>query len=175
VLGTECLGALPFSLGAESTKLLAEAALAVLLFADASTVDARAARDDAERFVSASGRIFELALLAGTWMVLCLEVGAGFAIHVIAAGKADPSIAVLRIQGLALIASFAIVACGFPVLSMRRYRAVIYSNLGALAVSAALTLALVPSLGARGAAIAAVVAETGLAIAVAIVLVRSQR
>jgi O-antigen/teichoic acid export membrane protein len=146
----------------------------VLVVSAAFPILARAARDDAERFVSASGRIFELALLAGTWMVLCLEVGAGFAIHVIAAGKADPSIAVLRIQGLALIASFAIVACGFPVLSMRRYRGVIYSNLGALAVSAALTLALVPSLGARGAAIAAVVAETGLAIAVAIVLVRSQ-
>jgi NhaP-type Na+/H+ or K+/H+ antiporter len=47
VLGAEVLDILPLSLGAESTKLLAESALAVLLFADASSVDARAARDDA--------------------------------------------------------------------------------------------------------------------------------
>jgi O-antigen/teichoic acid export membrane protein len=150
-------------------------AIPLLVVSAAFPIIARAARDDAERFAHASGRIFELALLAGTWLVLCLEVGAGFAIHVIAGGKADPSIAVLRIQGLALIASFAIVACGFPLLSMHRHRAVIYSNLGALAISAALTLALVPSLGARGAAIAAVVAETALAITTALVLMRSQR
>ncbi len=47
VLGGEALDILPLSIGTESTKLLAESALAVLLFADASSVDARAARDDA--------------------------------------------------------------------------------------------------------------------------------
>jgi O-antigen/teichoic acid export membrane protein len=147
----------------------------ILVVSAAFPIIARAARNDSARFAYATARIFELALLAGTWLVLCLEVGAGFAIHVIAGARADPSIAVLRIQGLALIASFAIVACGFPLLSMHRHRAVIYSNLGALAISAALTLALVPSLGARGAAIAAVVAETALAITTALVLMRSQR
>ncbi|HMN99710.1 MAG TPA: cation:proton antiporter [Miltoncostaeaceae bacterium] len=48
-LGTEGLDILPLSLSldAETTKLLAESALVVLLFADASTVDARAAGGDA--------------------------------------------------------------------------------------------------------------------------------
>lgn len=46
-LGTEGLDILPLSLGAESTKLIAESTLAVLLFADAATVDARAALNDA--------------------------------------------------------------------------------------------------------------------------------
>jgi NhaP-type Na+/H+ or K+/H+ antiporter len=46
-LGSEGLDVLPLELDAEGTKLLAEAALVVLLFADASTVDARAARGDA--------------------------------------------------------------------------------------------------------------------------------
>jgi len=134
---------------------------------------ARAEREDSARFALASGRIFELALLAGTWLVLCLEVGAGFAIHVIAAGKADPSIAVLRIQGLALIASFIAVACGYPLLMMRRYRDVLASNLIALAISAVLTLSLAPSLGARGAALAALVAEIGLAVSQAVMLKRA--
>src|ERR1019366_5995674 len=105
----------------------------------------------------ASARIFELALFAGTWLVLCLEVGAAFAIHVIAGGRADPSIVVLRIQGPALIASFVAVACGYPLLMRRRYREVLYANLLALAISAVLTLSLAPSLGARGAALAALV------------------
>ena len=44
VLGVRALDVLPLSLNAESTKLLAELTLGVLLFADAATVDARAAR-----------------------------------------------------------------------------------------------------------------------------------
>jgi O-antigen/teichoic acid export membrane protein len=146
-----------------------------LVISAAFPILARAERDDHDRFNLASGRIFELALLVGTWMVLCLEVGAAFAIHVLAADKADPSIAVLRIQGLAVLATFVSVACGFPLLTMRRYRAVLYINIGALILSGVLTLALAPSLGARGAAIAAVIAETGLAGAEAIVLTRSAR
>jgi len=146
-----------------------------LVISAAFPILARAERDDPERFSSASARIFELAILAGTWLVLCLEVGARFAIHVIAANKADPSIAVLRIQGLALIASFAAVACGYPLLTLRRYRAVLFINLGALVLSAILTLILVPPLGARGAAIAAVIAESALAVAEGIVLVRGAR
>ena len=40
-----------------------------------------------------------------------MEVGAGFAIHVLAADKADPAILVLRIQGAAVLATFVAVAC----------------------------------------------------------------
>jgi O-antigen/teichoic acid export membrane protein len=141
-----------------------------LVISAAFPILARSERDDLARFNLASARIFELAVLAGTWLVVCLEVGAPFAIHVVAGGKAEPSIDVLRIQGLALIATFVAVACGFPLLTLRRYRAVLYTNLGALVVSAALTLILVPQWAARGAAVAAVVAETSLAVAVAILL-----
>ncbi len=144
-----------------------------LLIGAAFPILARAERDDPRRFDYASGRIFELALLAGTWLVVCLEVGAAFAIHVLAANKADPAIAVLRIQGAAVIATFVAVACGFPLLTLRRYRAVLASNLLALAISATLTLALAPSLGARGAAIAALLAEAGLAISQVVMLGRT--
>jgi O-antigen/teichoic acid export membrane protein len=144
-----------------------------LVIGAAFPILARAHRDDRERFEYASGRIFELALLAGVWLVLCLEVGAEFAIHVLAADKADPAIVVLRIQGAAVLATFVAVACGFPLLTLRRYRDVLLSNLLALAVSATLTLALAPSLGARGAAGAALVAELGLALSQAVMLKRA--
>lgn len=146
-------------------------AIPVLVISAAFPILARAERDDTARFNLASGRIFELALLAGTWLVLCVEVGAGFAIHVIAG--ADPSIAVLRIQAPALIASFVAVACGYPLLMRRRYREVLLANLLALAISAALTLALVPPMGARGAALAALVAEAGLAVSQVAMLKRA--
>jgi len=133
---------------------------------------ARAEREDSARFEFASGRIFELALVAGTLLVMCLEVGAGFAIHVIAGAKGDPAISVLRIQGLALIASFVAVACGYPLLMLRRFRDVLLSNLIALVLSAVLTLSLAPGLGARGTAIAALVAEIGLAASQVIMLKR---
>ncbi len=148
-------------------------AVPVLVIGAAFPILARAEREDTARFNLASGRIFELAVLAGTWLVLCLEVGAAFAIHVIAANKADPSIVVLRIQGPALIASFVAVACGYPLLMRRRYREVLYANLLAVAISAVLTLSLAPSLGARGAALAALIAEIGLAISQAVMLRRA--
>jgi O-antigen/teichoic acid export membrane protein len=148
-------------------------AIPVLVISAAFPILARAEREDSARFDFASGRIFELALFAGTLLVLALEVGAGFAIHVIAAHKADPSIAVLRIQGLALIASFVAVACGYPLLMLRRYREVLFANLLALAISAILTLSLAPSHGARGAALAALVAEVGLALSQAVMLRRA--
>ncbi len=144
-----------------------------LVIGAAFPILARAEREDAARFSFASGRIFALALLAGTWLVLCLEVGAGFAIHVIAANKADPSIAVLRIQGLALIASFVAVACGYPLMLLRRYREVLLANLLALVISGILTLSLAPSLGARGAAVAALLAEVGLAVSLTAMLIRT--
>jgi O-antigen/teichoic acid export membrane protein len=148
-------------------------AIPVLVISAAFPILARAERDDSARFEFASGRIFELALFSGALLVLCLEVGAEFAIHVIAAGKADPSIGVLRIQGLSLVASFVAVACGYPLLMLRRYREVLYANLLALAISAVLTLSLAPSHGARGAALAGLIAEVGLALAQAMLLKRA--
>lgn len=133
---------------------------------------ARAGRDDPTRFSYVVSRLFELSAILGCWLVLCLEIGAPLAIHLIAAHKADPAILVLRIQGLAIVATFLSVACGYPLLARSRYRGALIANVVALVLACVLTLALAPSLGARGAAIAAVLAETGLAITEAVILIR---
>jgi O-antigen/teichoic acid export membrane protein len=143
-----------------------------LVIGAAFPILARAGRDDPARFTYISTRLFELAAIFGAWLVLLLEVGAPLAIHLIAANKADPAIVVLRIQGLAITATFFSVACGFPLLARSRYRGVLAANLLALTLSGVLTLALAPGLGARGAAIAAVLAETGLAVTQAAMLMR---
>ena len=96
-------------------------------------------------------------------MVVCLEIGAPFAIHVLAGNQADPSVAVLRIQGPAIVATFIAVGCGFPLLTLRRFRDALLANFAALVLSGLLTITLVDPLGARGAAIAAVTAEFVLA------------
>jgi len=120
---------------------------------------ARTVHREDGRFAYASGRLFELSLVAGTWLVVCLEIGAQLTIHVLAGDRADPAVAVLRIQGLAVIATFMAVGCGFPLLTLRRFRAALLANLVALVLSGVLTISLVGPLGARGAAIAAVSAE----------------
>jgi O-antigen/teichoic acid export membrane protein len=123
----------------------------------------RAARDDSERFSYATERILELALIAGAALVLVVILSAPFVIDVLAGRPGAPAAPVLQIQGIALLATFLASAAGFPLLSLRRHRALLIANSGALIANIVLTLVLVPILQARGAAIAAVVAESCLA------------
>jgi NhaP-type Na+/H+ or K+/H+ antiporter len=107
LLGTEGLDILPLSLGAESTKLLAESALAVLLFADASTVDVREARRDAGLI----GRLLliglPLAIVAGTLAAAGLLPEMSWAACVLLAAVLAPTDAAL---GLAVFGNRAVPA-----------------------------------------------------------------
>jgi len=143
-----------------------------LLVGAAFPILARAGRDDPARFAYIVDRLFELAAIVGVWLVMCLEIGAPLAIHLLAGGKADPAISVLRIQGLAVTATFFSVACGYPLLARSRYRGVLAANLIALVIAGVLTVVLAPALGANGAAIAAAIAETGLAVTEAVMIMR---
>jgi O-antigen/teichoic acid export membrane protein len=142
----------------------------LLLVTSAFPVLARAARDDRQRLAYALQRLLEIGTIFGTWLSLMIVLGAPLAIHVVAGPGFGPAISVLRIQGLALIGTFIAVTLGFTLLSLERHRALLVANLFALAVSAALTVSLVPFLGARGGAVATVVGEFGLAFAYASVV-----
>jgi O-antigen/teichoic acid export membrane protein len=146
-----------------------------LVIGAAFPILARAVRDDAGRFASATGRIFELGVIVGSWMAICVVITAPLAIRLIGGAAAEPAVPVLRIQGLALAATFVIVACGYPLLAERRYREVLLANVIGLAASLALTFALVPSFDAKGAAVATVASEFALAAASAVLLARSRR
>ena len=56
----------------------------VLVMAAAFPILVRAQRDDQERFAHATRRMFELAVLIGVWLAVCLELGAGFIVQVLA-------------------------------------------------------------------------------------------
>ncbi len=134
---------------------------------------ARAATGDPERFAYAAGRIFELSVIAAVWLAISLELGSRLVVDVIGGHAAAPAAEVLRIQGLAVIGTFMASAIAFPTLALRGYRTVMYANATGLLVTLALGLALIPSLGARGGAIATVGGELALVIVNAVALSRS--
>jgi O-antigen/teichoic acid export membrane protein len=148
-------------------------ALPVLVIGAAYPIITRAARDDRERFGYASARQFELATLVGVWLALTVLLIAPFATNFLGGSDAEPATAVLRIQALALIGTFVGVSCGFPLLALKRYSALVVANALGLAVTLLASLALIPALEARGAAIATVAAEMVLAVASTVAFVRA--
>jgi O-antigen/teichoic acid export membrane protein len=134
---------------------------------------ARAARDDRARLSYALGRTFDALLILGTAAGLALLVGAPFVIAVIAGPKFHAADAVLRIQGLALVASFVGAVWGYALLSLRRHRTVLLCSLASLAVTIALTASLTEADGARGAAIGTTIAEALFSLLLGISVVRA--
>lgn len=148
-------------------------ALPSLLVGAVFPIFARAARDDVERLRYGVRRVFEVSVMIGVWVALAIELGAHAMIAFVGGSKAGPSAAVLQIQGPALIGTFVAMACGYPLLSMRRHRVLLFSNLFALLTGATLLAVLVPPFQAKGAAVATVGAEAALGLSQAIFLVRS--
>lgn len=145
-----------------------------LVMAAAYPILTRAQRDDQERFAHASRRMFELAVLIGVWLAVCLELGASFVIKVLAGQSAHPAVAVLRIQGLAVMFTFVAVACAYPLLSLGRQRALLLANALGLVAALALSLLLIPSLGAEGGALTTVGAEITLTLVSVVALTRAR-
>lgn len=119
----------------------------------------RAAGEERSRFASAANRILDLGFMTGAALSLCVLLGAPFAVSVLAGPAGRPAVGVLQIQGLALTAAFVGVGSGFALLSLRRHVVVLLANGASLLVNLVLALVLVPADRAKGAAIAAVVAE----------------
>jgi O-antigen/teichoic acid export membrane protein len=136
---------------------------------------ARAARDDRDRLSYALQRIFEVSLIVGVAAALATLGGAQFMIHVVAGREFAGSTEVLQIQGIALIASFAVVGWSFALLSLERYRQVLLVNLAAFVVSCSATITLASANGATGAAVATLCGETVLALCTLLALVRGSR
>jgi len=150
-------------------------AIPLLLANAAFPVVARAARDDETRLNYSIQRMFDVAMVFGTWMVLATALGARVAIDVVAGPKFGPSVPVLQIQAFGLLATFVSVTWSTALLSLYRHRALLVANLVALGASMAITLVLVPVLGAKGAAIATVSGEATLAVIYTVAIARGPR
>lgn len=144
-----------------------------LLVAASFPIFARAAHDDHARLRYALGRTFDACLILGIGTALALLVGAPFVIRVIAGPKFQPAEVVLRIQGLAFMASFVGAVWGYALVSLRRHREVLVCSLAALVLTVALTAGLATADGARGAAIATAVADSLLSLMLGVAVFRS--
>ncbi|MDO9408196.1 flippase [Patulibacter sp.] len=146
--------------------------LPAILLGAAFPIISRTVWTDRPRFEQTTARMFTLALMLGTLISVALVLGAPFAIEVLAGSQGHPSTAVLQIQAAGIIATFLASATGYPLLSLHRNKETLAANLVCLATAIALTLALTPTWGAKGAAVSAVSAEFFLAAVTTFALVR---
>lgn len=145
-----------------------------LLIAATFPILSRAARDDDARLGYALQRIFEVAVIGGVLMALATVFGAAVAVDVIGGDEAAPAADVLRIQGLALVPITLTYTWMHGLLALNRHRALLVANAVGLAAVVFLSIVLVPALGAEGAAVAVVIAESALAACAALLLRRAR-
>jgi len=133
-----------------------------LIVSTAFPIFARAARDDRERFAYAVQRMYEAGLLLGGWVAGILIAGAPFVIEVVAGPDFAPSAGVLRIQAVALLATFVGSTFLYALLTLHRHTVLLVVTGGAFAVNVVLVLLLLPVGGIELAALATVIAELTL-------------
>jgi O-antigen/teichoic acid export membrane protein len=156
--------------GASFRVFIVLTAVPGLLVASAFPILARAAREDARRLAYGLERLFEMLLVLGAGVTLLTALGAEVAIDIVGGEEFESAVGVLRIQSLALLASYLLATWGFGLLSLSLYRGLLLANAAALVVSVAFTLTLGHEYGAEGAAFATVAGETTLAVGYAIAL-----
>jgi O-antigen/teichoic acid export membrane protein len=127
-------------------------------------------KGDHGRLGYALQRFVDMGWLLGAWVVISIFFGAKFGILVIGGHQYRAAAPILQIQGLSVLASFMVAIYSSVLLSLRDARELIKANAIAVVVATVVSVALIPSMGAKGAAIAAVAAETSLAIAYAVYL-----
>jgi O-antigen/teichoic acid export membrane protein len=143
-----------------------------LIVGAAFPILARAAAEDRERLSYALQRLFEIGLILGCRAGLCAVIGARPAIDYLGGSDFAPSAAVLRLQGIALAASFVFPIWAAGLWVTRSLRWLIASDLVGVTLAVALTGLLASSHGARGAAVAMTVSEGVLVTCCGIALMR---
>jgi O-antigen/teichoic acid export membrane protein len=148
-----------------------------LIVSSAFPILVRSAWNDRDRLRYALQRLVEGSLILGGWFSLCLVIGAPFAIHVLALGSQsfDPSVPVLRILGAAIPATFVLATYAYALLSLQLYRQLLIANVSIVLLALALSAALIPTLGATGAAVVSLTLEIALMCAYIYALARTHR
>jgi len=138
--------------------------LPLLVLSVALPVLSVAGHEDEERLRYSLQRVTEVALLLSVLLVLVIVAVAEPAIVFLAGDDFRGAAPVLQIQAVALIPVFLGQTWQLALVSIRRQSALAWATGTALVLVIALGLALIPTYGATGAAVAAVVAESVLAL-----------
>jgi O-antigen/teichoic acid export membrane protein len=147
--------------------------LPLLVLSTALPLLSVAGRDDDSRLAFGLQKMTEVSLAASVVFVLVIFALAPTLIPLLGGDQYRGAVPVLRIQSFALIAVFVGQVWQLGLLSLRRQSALAWANAGALAIVLALGGIFIPLWGANGAAVAAVVSETCLAILVYVFLRRT--
>jgi len=134
-----------------------------------------AGEGDDERLRFGLQRMTEVALAASALLALVTIVLAEPALRLLGGEEYVGAAPVLRIQALALVGVFLGQTWQLGLVAVRRQAALAVANGAALVLVVILGLVLIRADGARGAAVAAVVAETALALFLFIALARTGR
>lgn len=140
--------------------------LPLLVLSVALPVLAVAGQEDDARLRYSLQRLTEVALIASIALVLVIVALAEPAIVLLAGEEFRGAVPVLQIQAVALLPVFVGQAWQLGLVAVRRQAALGWASAVALVLVTGLGLALIPSYGAEGAAVAAVVGETALAVLV---------
>jgi O-antigen/teichoic acid export membrane protein len=145
-------------------------AVPAMLVSGAFPIFARAARDDMDRLAYGVQRTFETSLVVGVGIGILLIVGAPLAIAIVAGPKFDPSIGILRIQAIALMAGFVNMGWVYALLSMKRYSTILWLSLFGVTLNIVGVAIFGSAYGAKGAAWATTTADVAQTVLVGISL-----
>jgi O-antigen/teichoic acid export membrane protein len=146
----------------------------VLMIGAAFPILVQAGATDPARLAYAMGRLVQASLLASAGLALGLIVAAEPIVVVLGGEEYRDAASVLRIQALVLIPAFLTQVAGFGLVAVHRQRALVAMNLVALVTVLVLGAVLIPAAEDHGAAIAAVVGESALALTAWALLARAR-
>ena len=136
---------------------------------------AHAGERDEQRLAYALQRLIEASLLISVLLVLLLYFGAVPVIAILGGAQYAEAAPVLQIQSFSLLGAFLTQVWILGLIAIRRSSALFVMNVVALVCVIAAGALLIPPLGAEGAAIAALVGESALALVAGVLLVRARR
>ena len=110
--------------------------------------------------------------MLGVGSAFVLVAGAEPIVAFLGGVEFEPTVAVLRIQGLAVAATFLVTLFAYMLWVVRARRQLVLCNLLGLGAAVVLTATLIPAWEAKGAAIAMLIAESLLAVSLGIALFR---
>ena len=150
-------------------------ALPTLVLAVALPVLAVAGSEDRVRLRYGVQRLTEVALVVALGLSIAVVGFAAPAIQLLGGDEYDGAVPILRVQAWALVPLFLGQVFALSLLALRRQRQIALANVVAVITVLVLGLALIPTAHGRGAALAGVITECVLALALFVLLAVSDR
>jgi O-antigen/teichoic acid export membrane protein len=137
--------------------------LTAFVLASALPLLTRTAVRDPARYTQTFKGLVQVSVLVGSGLAVTTVTGAPLAIEIFGGPAFEPATELLQMMALTLLLKFLTTALGFGLLARDRYRAVLVSNLCALAAVVVVSVIAIPPMGGVGAALASIAAEAVLA------------